>query len=163
MDRPQPGGRLVVRPDSGDPPVIVVQLLDILGEAFAEHCTKTSTGFKVLPPQIRIIQGDGISYETLGTILEAMKKANWAAENLAFGSGGALLQKLNRDTQKCAFKCSEITKTVDGKTENTLVYKVRAAAPTPLAARPPSPLARRATASSSAERELCASRVGPNH
>merc|ERR1711971_1345079 len=26
-----------------------------------------------------------------------------------FGSGGALLQKVNRDTFKCAFKCSEIT------------------------------------------------------
>jgi len=113
-------GRLVVRPDSGDPPVIVVQLLDILGEAFAEHCTKTSTGFKVLPPFIRIIQGDGVSYETLGTILQAMMDANWAAENVAFGSGGALLQKLNRDTQKCAFKCSEITK-VGGGTTN--VYK----------------------------------------
>ena len=46
--------------------------------------------------------------------------ANWAAENLAFGSGGALLQKLNRDTQKCAFKCSEIT-LKDGST--TMVYK----------------------------------------
>jgi len=120
MDRPQPGGRLVVRPDSGDPPVIVVQILDILGEAFAEHCTKTSTGFKVLPPQIRIIQGDGISYESLGTILQAMMDAGWAAENVAFGSGGALLQKLNRDTQKCAFKCSEITDK-DGK--STLVFK----------------------------------------
>ena len=31
-----------------------------------------------------------------------------------------MLQKLNRDTQKCAFKCSEITK-LDGTT--TLVYK----------------------------------------
>ena len=50
----------------------------------------------------------GISYETLGEILEAMKVAGWAADNLAFGSGGALLQKINRDTQKCAFKCSEI-------------------------------------------------------
>ena len=28
---------------------------------------------------------------------------------MVFGSGGALLQKLNRDTFKCAFKCSEIT------------------------------------------------------
>lgn len=28
---------------------------------------------------------------------------------MAFGSGGALLQKINRDTQKCAFKCSEAT------------------------------------------------------
>merc|ERR1719155_368161 len=113
-------GRLVVRPDSGDPPVIVVQLLDILGEAFKEHCTETSTGFKVLPPFIRLIQGDGVSYETLGSILQAMLDAGWAAENVAFGSGGALLQKLNRDTQKCAFKCSEITKGDGSKTE---VYK----------------------------------------
>jgi len=52
-----------------------------------------------------------------------MLDAGWAAENLAFGSGGALLQKLNRDTQKCAFKCSEITTTVDGVTKNTLVFK----------------------------------------
>merc|ERR1711953_608856 len=37
----------------------------------------------------------------------------WAAENVAFGSGGALLQKMDRDTQKCAFKCCEII--VDGK------------------------------------------------
>ena len=102
------GGRLVVRPDSGDPPVIVPQLLDILGKAFAEDVTRTSTGHRVLPPYIRMIQGDGISYESLGAILDAMGKAGWAAENLAFGSGGALLQKLNRDTQKCAFKCSEI-------------------------------------------------------
>lgn len=59
-----------------------------------------------MPPYLRIIQGDGISYETLTAILEAMKKHNWSAENIVFGSGGALLQKLNRDTQKCAFKCS---------------------------------------------------------
>ena len=30
----------------------------------------------------------------------------WSADNVAFGSGGALLQKLHRDTQKCAYKCS---------------------------------------------------------
>ena len=109
-----------MRPDSGDPPVIVPQLLDLLGEAFAEHVTKTSTGHKMLPPQIRMIQGDGISYESLGAILDAMAAKGWAAENLAFGSGGALLQKLHRDTQQCAFKCSEITK-ADGST--TMVFK----------------------------------------
>ena len=102
-------GTLVVRPDSGDPPVIVPQLLDILGKAFEEGVTTTKTGHKLLPPCIRMIQGDGISYESLGAILDAMAAAGWAADNLAFGSGGALLQKLNRDTQKCAFKCSEIT------------------------------------------------------
>lgn len=67
---------------------------------------KNSKGFKQLPPYLSIIQGDGISYETISAILEAMKKQNWSAENIVFGSGGALLQKLNRDTQKCAFKCS---------------------------------------------------------
>jgi len=36
-----------------------------------------------------------------------------AAENVAFGSGGALLQKMDRDTQKCAFKCCEAV--VNGK------------------------------------------------
>lgn len=60
----------------------------------------------MLPKYLRVIQGDGISYETLAVILDAMKANKWSADNLAFGSGGALLQRLDRDTQKCAFKCS---------------------------------------------------------
>ena len=52
------------------------------------------------------LQGDGISYDSLGKILEHMRNNKWSADNVSFGSGGALLQKLNRDTQKCAFKCS---------------------------------------------------------
>jgi nicotinamide phosphoribosyltransferase len=48
----------------------------------------------MLPPQIRVIQGDGISYESLGDILQAMQEAGFAADNLVFGSGGALLQKV---------------------------------------------------------------------
>ena len=50
----------------------------------------------------------------------AREEAGFAADNLAFGSGGALLQKLNRDTQKCAFKCSEISKKGG---DTTLVFK----------------------------------------
>jgi len=34
-----------------------------------------------------------------------MMKHGWSADNIAFGSGGALLQRVHRDTQKCAFKC----------------------------------------------------------
>ena len=41
-----------------------------------------------------------MSYESLKVILQAMQDKGWAAGNVAFGSGGALLQKLNRDTQK---------------------------------------------------------------
>jgi nicotinamide phosphoribosyltransferase len=36
------------------------------------------------------LQGDGISYETLGGILEAMKEDKWSADNIAFGSGGEI-------------------------------------------------------------------------
>jgi len=97
-------GCLVVRPDSGELPKIVIDVLEKLGSRF--DVTKTSTGHKLLPPCIRVIQGDGIDINSLEMILKAMSDAGWAADNLAFGSGGALLQKLHRDTQKCAFKCS---------------------------------------------------------
>lgn len=100
-------GVLVVRPDSGDPPTTVVKVLNILGEKFGY--TVNAKGYKVLHPKVRAIQGDGIDYKMLELILEAMKEAGWSADNIAFGSGGGLLQKLNRDTQRFAFKCSSIT------------------------------------------------------
>ncbi len=99
-------GVLVVRPDSGDPPDIVVEVLRRLGESFGT--TTNSFGFRVLPPKVRVIQGDGIDFAMLGKILMAMKDAGWSADNIAFGSGGGLLQKLNRDTQRFAFKCSSV-------------------------------------------------------
>jgi nicotinamide phosphoribosyltransferase len=37
-----------------------------------------------------------------------MTAHGWSADNVAFGSGGGLLQKLNRDTLRFAFKCSYI-------------------------------------------------------
>jgi len=102
-------GRLVVRPDSGDPADTCSSILKILCEQFKEDVTTSSTGHKVLPPYIRVIQGDGVDWESIPKILQRLKDDGFAAENIAFGSGGALLQKLNRDTFKCAFKCSEIT------------------------------------------------------
>ena len=78
--------------------------MNILGDKFGT--VKNKKGYKLLPPCIRIIQGDGICYETVDSILENMKKHEWSADNIVFGSGGALLQRLDRDTQKCAYKCS---------------------------------------------------------
>lgn len=99
-------GTLVVRPDSGDPPTVVVQVLELLGERFGT--ATNAKGYRVLHPKVRVIQGDGIDFEMLGRILSATSAAGWSADNIAFGSGGGLLQKLNRDTQKFAFKCSSI-------------------------------------------------------
>lgn len=99
-------GTLVIRPDSGHPPEIVVQVLNILGECFGSSPNKK--GYRVLDPHVRVIQGDGIDHDMIGSVLEAMKDAGWSADNIAFGSGGGLLQKVNRDSQKFAFKCSAI-------------------------------------------------------
>lgn len=99
-------GVMVVRPDSGDPPTVVVKVLDILGEKFGFTVNSKGKGYKVLHPKVRVIQGDGIDFKMLDLILSAMEKAGWSADNIAFGSGGGLLQKLNRDTQRFAFKCS---------------------------------------------------------
>ncbi len=95
-------GTLVIRPDSGDPLETLMKVLDKLGKIFPP--AKNSKGFNVFPQYLRVIQGDGVSYETIAGILKRMEDAGWSAENVTFGSGGALLQRLDRDTQKCAYK-----------------------------------------------------------
>ena len=104
-------GTLVVRPDSGDPLKILPQIINYLGDEFGFH--KNDKGYLVLNDHVRVIQGDGITNETIPQILEVLKNAGLSADNLAFGSGGGLLQQVNRDTQRFAFKCSSVT--VDGK------------------------------------------------
>ena len=100
-------GTLVVRPDSGNPRETVLKVLEILGEKFSYQMN--AKGYRVLNPKVRVIQGDGVNYWTIQDTLSAMNRAGWSADNITFGMGGALLQQLNRDTQKFAFKCSNIT------------------------------------------------------
>lgn len=104
-------GTLVVRPDSGYPPLIVSQLVELLGERFG--FTVNDKGYKVLNPKVRVIQGDGMDFKMINQCLSTMEQMGWSADNVAFGMGGGLLQKVDRDTQKFAFKCSSII--VDGE------------------------------------------------
>jgi hypothetical protein len=78
---------LVVRPDSGDPPVIVPQLLDLLGKAFAEDVTTTSTGHKMLPPYIRMIQ---VRRPRLVALISLAARLLCAAAGVAAGEYSAL-------------------------------------------------------------------------
>ncbi len=110
-------GTLVVRPDSGEPKEVVLKVISILGEKLGY--TTNAKGYKVLNPHIRVIQGDGVNYESITEILETLKTNGWSADNIGFGMGGALLQKLDRDTQKFAFKCS--CATING--QNRDVFK----------------------------------------
>lgn len=100
-------GVLVVRPDSGYPRDVVLKVLEILGEKFGYQ--SNSKGYRVLNPKVRVIQGDGVNYWTIQDTLTAMARSGWSADNITFGMGGALLQQLNRDTQKFAFKTSAVT------------------------------------------------------
>ncbi|QVD49221.1 nicotinamide phosphoribosyltransferase [Xanthomonas phage vB_XciM_LucasX] len=97
------GATLVIRPDSGEPVEIVLECLERIDAAFGH--TINAKGFKVLN-QVRVLQGDGIDPAMLEKILEASTAQGYSAENLVFGMGGGLLQKVNRDTQKFALKCS---------------------------------------------------------
>lgn len=100
----QMGGTLVVRPDSGDPAVIPIDVVEMLGEKFGYSVN--AKGYKVLAPEVRVIQGDGVNPHSIAVILERLLAKGWSAENIAFGMGGALLQKVNRDTLRFAMKAN---------------------------------------------------------
>ena len=104
------GATLVVRPDSGNPKEIVVKTAFKLSNHFGS--TVNSKGFIVIN-NVRIVQGDGISENSIQDILLGLEENGFSATNIAFGMGGGLLQDLNRDTNKFAYKCSSVT--VDGE------------------------------------------------
>lgn len=81
-------------------------ILRILEDKFG--VTINSKGYKVLN-NVRVIQGDGVNPDSIAQILKRMKELGFSASNIAFGMGGALLQKVDRDTFKFAYKCSSIT------------------------------------------------------
>lgn len=101
------GATVVVRPDSGDPVNVNLRLIEILGNRFGN--TFNQKGYKVLHPSVRIIQGDGVNFDSVDKILSNFRANGWSAENIAFGMGGALLQKVNRDTFKYAMKANAIS------------------------------------------------------
>ena len=99
------GATVVIRPDSGDPVEVNCRLVEILGEKFGY--TVNSKGYKVLN-NVRIIQGDGINYQSISNILFALTQMGYSADNISFGMGGGLLGKPQRDDQKFAMKASAI-------------------------------------------------------
>lgn len=98
------GGTLVIRPDSGDPISVVTETIERLMRKFGYDIN--DKGYRVLPPYLRVIQGDGVEEKTIEAILETMKARKQSADNIAFGMGGALLQRVDRDTMNFAMKAS---------------------------------------------------------
>lgn len=102
-------GRFVVRPDSvtakhDTPETLTLWVVETLWNGFGG--TNTSAGYRVLNDQVRVLWGDGIDPEGIRSIIYTLHQNGYAAENMVFGMGGGLLQKVNRDTQRFAFKSS---------------------------------------------------------
>ncbi|MCK5021160.1 MAG: nicotinate phosphoribosyltransferase [Candidatus Peribacteraceae bacterium] len=98
------GSVLIVRPDSGNPIAVVSGVIERLMDKFGYE-TNTK-GFKVLPPYIRVIQGDGVNETSIRDILLEMQYRHLSGSNIAFGMGGALLQNFDRDCLRFAMKAS---------------------------------------------------------
>ena len=110
------GGLIVIRPDSGDPVEQVVK-----GLKAAEKCFPTSVnskGYKVIQGAA-VLQGDGINYENIREIQEKVMESGFSAQCVAYGMGGSLLQKVNRDTMSFATKLCYIEEN-DGNTRDVM-------------------------------------------
>jgi len=68
--------------------------------------TINSKGYKVLHQNVGVIYGDSLTEEQIKECLQLLKDNGFAASACVYGCGGYLLQKLNRDTQRFAFKSS---------------------------------------------------------
>lgn len=110
-------GKVVIRPDSGDPQKILCGdhdapkdslpsrgTLSILWEIFGG--TLNSKGFKQLDPHIGVIYGDSITLERCGSILNQMKEQGFASTNVVFGIGSYTYQYVTRDTFGFAMKAT---------------------------------------------------------
>lgn len=108
-------GKTVFRPDSGDPVDVTIAVLDNLWEVFGG--TTNEKGYKVLNEKVGTLWGDGIDIDGIAGILEAMTLAGYSAENIVFGMGSAMVQRINRDTEACAFKACAKQRVVEGWTD----------------------------------------------
>ena len=110
-------GKLVIRPDSGDPVKIICGdphaaknspeykgamtcLWDIFGG------TTTSTGHKMLDGHIGLIYGDSITLERAEEILKTMEHKGFASGNIVFGIGSYTYQYVTRDNFGFATKAT---------------------------------------------------------
>jgi len=109
-------GKLVIRPDSGDPVNIIcgdylatsapaqAGVIELLWNIFGG--TLNEKGLKVLDSHIGCIYGDSITYERAEAILKGLHAKGFASDNIVFGVGSYTYQYTTRDTYNFAVKAT---------------------------------------------------------
>lgn len=120
-------GKVVIRPDSGDPIDIICGTIDYNGEY--KGCLDilwgifggsiNSKGYKELNPKIGLIYGDGITNLVASEMLQIMNRKNFAANNIVFGIGSYTYQYVTRDIFGFAMKTTSAV--ING--ERKAIYK----------------------------------------
>lgn len=107
-------GKVVIRPDSGDP--VKIMTGDGYGKTEAERkglvaClweifggTHTGQGYALLDEHIGCIYGDSITLDRQWQILHRLRAANFASANVVLGVGSYTYQMVTRDTHGIAVK-----------------------------------------------------------
>lgn len=110
-------GKVVIRPDSGDPADIICGnengkseperkgVIELLWEVFGG--TETATGHKLLDSHIGAIYGDSITVERARAICERLAAKGFASQ-VVFGIGSYTYQYNTRDTFGTAMKATQV-------------------------------------------------------
>lgn len=113
-------GKLIVRPDSGDPVKIICGdtgssdineykgVVELLSDIFGY--TVNSKGYKVLDSHIGAIYGESITLEVQEQILQKLKSKGFSSENIFLGVGSFSYQYTTRDTHSIAIKSTSVTR-----------------------------------------------------
>jgi len=99
-------GLVIARCDSGDPVKVPVDTVECLMESFGFETN--SKGYRVLPPFIRVVQGDGLTLNTYVGLYAELEQRGLAADNVLCGMGGGLLQKVDRDSLYFGMKTNAV-------------------------------------------------------
>lgn len=110
-------GKLVIRPDSGDPVKIICGDSDADPGTPAWHglvrmldyefgATLNDEGYKELDPHIGMIYGDSISYDRADEMCRRLEQLGYASTNIVLGVGSYTYQYVTRDTFGIAMKAT---------------------------------------------------------
>ncbi len=129
-------GKVVIRPDSGDPVDIICGLsreygkgqtheekgvIELLWDTFGG--TTNDKGYKVLDPHIGAIYGDSITIERANAICERLAAKGFASTNVVFGIGSYTYQYNTRDTFGFAMKATYGEVEENGNVVGREIYK----------------------------------------